>query len=257
MIGRETKKLRANLHQIGQVLEQVNINDEVRKLQYEKLKSASDTLKGFKDQITEDGIKKLSPAEQQVLYENTRNYSEIVETLYREIDFLDMNRHPRFISHTLLEIESGIMFLDKIIDNLEHFGDFIPDVPPFFHILKVKKWDKLSYKDKVANIWSELGQILGQCDQVIKAVLAENDDIDELDLLLKISSESFYKHALWAKVYTILIQAGSWVGQEVKRAQTESMPKPTDIKLPEIKIPEIPKAPEPDKGEKEVKKVSK
>lgn len=249
MIGRETKKLRANLHQIGQVLEQVNINDEVRKIQYEKLKSASDTLKGFKDQITQDNIKKLSPAEQQVLYENTRNYSEIVETLYREIDFLDMNRHPRFISHTLLEIESGIMFLDKIIDKLEHYGEFLLEMKPFFHILKVKKWDKLSYKDKISNIWAELGQILRQCDQPINGFLVDSGSDTSLSF--------FHMHSLWGRVYTTLVQADSWLKQETTRVITESMPKPTDIKLPEIKVPEIPKAPEPDKGKKEVKKVSK
>jgi hypothetical protein len=249
MIGREAKKLRANLHQIGQVLEQVNINDEVRKIQYDKLKSASDTLKEFKDQITEEGIKKLSPTEQQVLYENTRNYSEVVETLYREVDFLDMNRHPRFVSHTLLEIEAAVIFVDKIIEDLEHYGKFIQDVQPFFHILKVKNWGKLSYKDQVANIWSELGQILRQYDKALEQIMKDDQSDTPLGLL------KF--HTLWGKVYTTLVQADSWMKKETTRATTEPMPEPTEIELPEIKIPEIPKAPEPVKEEKVVKKADK
>jgi len=192
--------------------------------QYDAItKCAMDQYNLFHGQINnEEEFKKLSPPEQQTLFENTRNYADFIDNLHKELTYLSRSRHSLNIITAMDELGAINMLLNALIDLMG--GPSGKLVYPDIHI-KDKHWNKATYNNQVVNLEIEVDKLVLE---VANLILADK----QLDATIR--------QALIFNTYTSLVKAQAWLNNEIDRVEHDGMPKAREFNLPEIVVPKLP-----------------
>ena len=170
----------------------------------------------------EEKYKKLSPIEQQTLHENSRSFTQMLTELDNEVKYLVNTRHPLALTDCLNHILSANQLFDHIVEMMGgRDGAF--SFTKLKHV-KQKGWDKISYKDQVFNLATELD------------LLAE----DYKELLDNLPSAMSSTIAILNQIYVSLVLSLAWLNSEYDRTEKDGMPEAREFKLPEIQVPKIP-----------------
>jgi len=215
------KATNAALYAFTQLL---NVNaavvDSYRKVSEQGLKRYN----GYKEIISETKgekeLKKLSPPEVQVLFENYRNISEFLEQLNQEVTYLINTRHPLNLVNATLHMTTANMMLDKLLEILGITGKMV--YPKLKHV-RDKNWDKIKYKDQIFNLEIEMDLMIQDFQQYLSSQFHGPTEKPLID-----------------QTYTSFIEAHIWLNNEYDRVEGEGMPKSREVTLPEIIEPKIP-----------------
>lgn len=227
---RQVKLLHVTMGQILNLIKSLNINESSIYTHSEKLKIVKKKVEEYmilyKDQ---EHLKILSPEEQRVLSQNTKNFYDVYQKLEKEIEYLQMTKYPQFISNAINVMESGHTQLEYFYTEIIGIcGDI---VMPHLSTIKLKHWPGGLYKQKVINLSIELE---AQLHDFYK------DHIEHY--------EASSKNIFLIPIYLQFAEAFVWLQKEEERLKTEGMPEITQIDLPEEVFPKIPDSP-PDKKE--------
>jgi hypothetical protein len=171
----------------------------------------------------EEKYKELSPIEQQTLHENSRSFTQMLTELDNEVKYLVNTKHTLALADCLNHILSANQLFDKLVEIMGgRDGAF--SFTKLKHV-KEKGWNKISYKDKVYNLATEL------------------------DLLTEDFGEILNTPETMNFVQMTVIQSLAWLNSEYDRVEQEGMPKAGDFKLPEIQVPKVPEDGETDQSE--------
>ncbi len=183
----------------------------------------------------EKQYKKLSPIEQQTLHENSRSFTQMLTELDNEVKFLINTKHTLALSDCLNHILSVNQLFDKLVDMMGgRDGKFSFTKLKY---VKEKGWKKISYKDKVFNLATELD-------------LLTEDYESQLNSIFPPDAHNASVIAIMMHIYTSLVQSLAWLNSEYDRIEQQGMPEAKEFKLPEIQVPKIPEDGETDQSEK-------
>jgi len=181
----------------------------------------------------EEKYKKLSPIEQQTLHENSRSFTQMLTELDNEVKYLINTKHTLALSDCLNHILSANQLFDKLVDMMGgRDGKF-----SFIKLkyVREKGWEKISYKDKVFNLVTELDLLIEDYSELMNSVDSNNYDTTAIAIMMHI--------------YTSLVQSLAWLNSEYDRIEQQGMPEAKEFKLPEIQVPKIPEDGETDQSE--------
>ena len=195
--------------------------DSYRKIGEQGLKRHTAYQKIISETKGEAELKKLSPPEVQVLFENYRNISEFLEQLNQEVTYLINTRHPLNLVNATLHMTTANMMLDKLLEILGITGKMV--YPKLKHV-RDKNWDKIKYKDQIFNLEIEMDLMIQDFQQYLSSQFHGPTEKPLID-----------------QTYTSFIEAHIWLNNEYDRVEREGMPKAREVKLPEIIEPKLPK----------------
>lgn len=221
MEGRTLKLILETVGQIVNITRGLNINKEALEIHASNLTIARRRLDKYNEQHkNEEYMKTLSPPEQQNLYKNANAVYEIHNKLQKEIEYLDMNKHPYYISKAISALNRAYLTVEYIYLNLVgESGDLIV---PHLKCIQPKTIDKATYKQLVYSIYIELDGFV-------------ND----------IWQDQFPNpHPLFTIPYGYIAEAYMWFRKENERLKVEALPEIEKIEIPEETQPEIPASPE-------------
>lgn len=208
----------------------LDINKEAVTSHSNTLNEARKKLESYNEQWkNKEYMATLSPPEQQNLSRNASELYRVHGMLEKELDYLDMTKHPLFVAH-------AISALDKAYVTTEYFykekiGECGDVVVPKFYVINLKHVAKTAYKQMVDNLYAELDALTA-------------DFIDEVEEYAK---NNPFTHTLMLGAITgHLVEATMWFSKEKERLGVEGLPEFTEIKLPEETTPDIPAGPETD-----------
>ena len=205
--------------------QRLNVNatvvDSYRKVGEQGLKRYNDYKKIISEAKGEVELKKLSPPEVQVLFENYRNISEFLEQLNQEVTYLVNTRHPLNLVNATLHMTTANMMLEKLLEILGITGKMV--YPKLKHV-RDKNWDKIKYKDQIFNLEIEMDLMIQDFQQYLSSQFHGPTEKPLID-----------------QTYTSFIEAHIWLNNEYDRVEREGMPKAREVKLPEIIEPKLPK----------------
>jgi hypothetical protein len=205
--------------------QRLNINvdavDSYRTVGEQGLKRYNEYKKIISEAKGEKELKKLSPPEVQVLFENYRNISEFLEQLNQEVTYLVNTRHPLNLVNATIHMTTANMMLDKLLEILGITGKMV--YPKLKHV-RDKNWDKIKYRDQVFNLGVEFDLMIQDFQQYLSSQFHGPTEKPLID-----------------QTYTSFIETQIWLDNEYNRVEKEGMPKAREVKLPEIIEPQLPK----------------
>ena len=101
--------------------------------------------------------------------------------------------------------------------------------------VREKGWDKVTYKDKVYNLATELDLLTEEFGEILNTPETMNFVQMTVNTLIR-------------QIYVSLIQSLAWLNSEYDRIEQEGMPQAKEFKLPEIQVPKIPEDGETDQS---------
>jgi hypothetical protein len=202
--------------------QQLNINADLLSAYNIAGKNALDIYSDLHKQIKDEKIfKTLSLQEQQVLYENTRNYGEFLENLKQETTYFYNTRQPLNIMNSIANMTTTNMMLVRLIELLGGTSGRL--VYAKLKHIHEHGWNKIDYKSKVFNLSAEMDNLITDVDNHITTIIYSGT-----------------QRALFERIYTSLVEAQAWFENEYDRISAEGMPKTRDITLPKIIEPKVP-----------------
>ena len=219
-------KLQGRSRTITSYLDNLNVNakivEDYNKLGNEGLVHWKEWRELMQD---EEKYKELSPIEQQTLHENARTFTQMLTELDTEVKYLVNTRHPLALTDCLNHLLSANQLFDELVDIMGgRDGAF--SFTTLKHV-KQKGWDKISYKDQIFNLATELDLLAEDFGMLI--------DTPETMNLVQMTLK-----ALYSQTYVSLIQSLAWLNSEYDRIEKDGMPEAREFKLPEIQVPKIP-----------------
>lgn len=225
MKDNQIESLQANVSQVINLIKNVNFNKEAVLTHSATLKQIRTKLDSWQTQYqNEEERKKLSPEEQKTMMDNAQNFYATHQELVKELDFLDMTKHPAFLSNALNELTYAFLLIEWL-SNFE--GKSGRTILPKLIAIKVNQFDGGKYKNQIDSLYTEV-EAIGH-DFYIDHVCVS---ADEIPMLIPISNH--------------LTLAGCFLEKEKERLLTETVPETKVIKIPEELKPEIPEGPKAD-----------
>jgi len=147
------------------------------------------------------------------------------EKLVKELDYLDMSKHPVFVSQAISALDRSYILVEYLYkDILGESGDII--IPKFF-FLDLKHVHKATYKQLIQTLASELEAF---CHDYVGT-----SHLDDVKV-----------HTLLTNFWSSMVEAYMWINKENERLKVEALPEINKIDLPEETVPEIPEGPAPE-----------
>jgi hypothetical protein len=219
MTPRELTQLLVNVGSIDNLVKSLNINKPAITVHAAMINEARKRLDHYSEQFHDkEGLSKLSPAEQKALSENAQAIYSKHEEIRKELEYLDMTKTPIFITKATNELDHLYLLLDYIIEFRGKTGETIL---PHLKSIKIKDFDKATYKQQVTNL-------------TVETETQVNDFLDLSDPDNDMMIPIIFDHL--AVIYM-------WIKKEDERLKTEALPEIKTFKLPEEIVPELPKSP--------------
>lgn len=206
----------------------LDINKEAITIHSNTLNEARKKLSNYNEQWSnKEYMATLSPPEYQNLSKNASAVYQVQEQLVKELDYLDMTKHPFFITHAIAALDKAYIVTEYFYK--EKIGECGDIVVPKFYVINLKHVDKASYKQMVENLYIEL-------DALTADFLEESEEYA--------TKAPFVSTLLLGTISGHLVEATMWFTKEKERLKVEALPTINEIKLPEETLPEIPAGPE-------------
>lgn len=223
MNARVIEQLLVNIGQITNLSKSLNINKEAIDYHLSNKREAEKRLERYTEQYkNEEYMRTLSPPEKKCLMDNAQNVHMVHQSIIRELDYLDLNKQPLFILHSIAELEHVYLYLEYLLNLVGKNGETIL---PHLQAIKVKHFDKANYKNQINSLYSELEALTWDYHQ---DTFVERVNLDEK----------------YVPVFEHLAVATMWLQKEKERLEVEALPEIKKLEIPAETTPEIPKAPE-------------
>jgi hypothetical protein len=220
----ESRTLKLILETVGQltnITRGLNINKEAIETHSANLTIARKKMDKYMEQYKNpEYMKTLSPPESQNLSRNASAVYEVHEKLRKEIEYLDMNKHPYYISKAISALDRAYLLTEYIYKEL--VGESGDVVIPHLKCIELKYIDKATYIQMIRSLHSELDGFVN-------------------DLWVDQFPDC---HPLFPMAYSHVAEAYMWFKRENERIKIEEMPKVEKIEVPEEIPLELPKQPE-------------
>lgn len=208
----------------------LDINKEAVTSHSNTLNEARKKLESYNEQWkNKEYMATLSPPEQQNLSRNASELYRVHGMLEKELDYLDMTKHPLFVAHAITALDKAYVTIEYFYK--EKIGECGDVVVPKFYVINLKHVAKTAYKQMVDNLYAELDALTA-------------DFIDEVEEYA--TKAPFTSTLMLGAITGHLVEATMWFSKEKERLGVEGLPEFTEIKLPEETTPDIPAGPETD-----------
>lgn len=212
------RNLKYTMEFIGQVInliKSLNINKNAILVHSDSSKELNHRIEGYSKKYKDpEYMKKLSLPEQKALTDNARNAFATYQNLSKEIDYLEMTKHPQFILKSIYALEEGYILTKYFY---EEAGQITENIIPKFYRLDLKTFSGGNYKTQISNLVAELTVFVTDYD------------------IVKYS---------FSAIHPYLAKGLMWLIMEEDRLKTEALPEVKHIDLPQEVVPEFPKGPE-------------
>lgn len=221
MKSRELALLLANTGQVIALAKTLNINKDAIDRHTETVRAGQKRLDGYTLQFEDkEYMATLSPAEKQNLSMNAQNVYTTLQSLNRELDYLEMSRQNSFVINAIHELEHVYLLAEYIIETV--FGRTGETILPHLSILRPKTFEQGKYKNQIENLYAEVEAIAWDFHEDHIRVLQENMAIPICDHLSV---------------------ASMWFKREKERLVTEPVSEIKKIDLPAETTPVVPEGP--------------
>jgi len=219
------KIMRDTMAQVTNMVKSLNYNKGAILHHQKTLQTVMKKLESYHTQYKDkEFVKTLSQPEYTALCQNAHNYSQTMQEVQKEIDYLDMGKHSQYIHNVINNLEVVYVTLNHIFEDiLLDSGEIAMNK---LAVINPNKFTKFDYEIQVNNLESELDVFVNDLSINIK---------EDLPKLIEHEYLQVYHHAMLAWRWMIL---------EMARIKGKKPPRITDIKLPEEVMPEIPDSPE-------------
>jgi len=208
----------------------LDINKEAVTSHSNTLNEARKKLEKYNEQWkNKEYMSTLSPPEQQNLSRNASEVYRVHEMLEKELDYLDMTKHPVFVAHAISALDKAYVVTEYFYK--EKLGECGDVVTPKFYVINLKYVSTTTYRQMVDNLYTELDALTA-------------DFIEEVEEYA--TKSPFASTLMLGGIMSHLVEATMWFLKEKERLGVEGLPEFTEIKLPEETLPEIPAGPETD-----------
>ena len=221
MKPRELAVLLANVGYIINLAKTVNMNKEAMDTHTSTVKAGQSRLDGYTKQYeNKEYMETLSPAEKKCLSENAQNVYMTLQSLSKELDYLEMSKQNTFVVNALSQLEHVYLLLEYLIEDMGKTGETIL---PHLTSIKPKHFDKATYRVQIEGLYAEV------------EALAYDFYSDNV--------KAGASNLMTVGIADHLMVASMWLLREKERTQQEASPEVRKIELPAETTPEVPKGP--------------
>lgn len=222
MKSRELALLLANVGHVINLAKTVNMNKEAMDIHTSTVRAGQNRLNGYTQQYEDtEYMKTLSPVERKCLSDNAENVYTTLQSLSKELDYLEMSKQNTFVINAINQLEHVYLLIEYLIDDIGKTGETI-----LSHLacIKPKHFDKATYRVQIEGLYSEV------------EALAYDFYSDNV--------KAGITNMMAAGVADHLMVASMWFLREKERVHQEAPPEVRKIELPAETVPEVPKSPE-------------
>ena len=227
---KEAKQLRLLMDSIQLLLsftQSLNINKEGIERHGSNLSIVRKQLDKYQKQHDDkEYLSTLSPAEKQNLYSNANAFYECYQKLSKEMDFLDLSKHPNYVTRAISIIEDAYLLSLFAYDKL---GIEVDQLSPRLAGIRADRFAVQEYQSQVQNLYFSMESFTNDYWQYYP----NRPDLSVCDGNPVIGS-------IIHDVYLKLTLAHQWLGKEVERMNLEEMPVVKDIPVPTETVPALP-----------------
>ncbi len=222
MDSRSLKRILDKTGLIDNICKGLDINKETVKKHSSMLSQVTTKLNNYqKDGRSEELMKTYSPPEKQALYQNVQNLYKTYQELNKELEYLEMTKHPSFLQKAIEALDKAYLVIEYMYKNiLGECGDL---VPPKLTCIKLKYIDQSTYTQMIYSLMTELEAFV--------------HDIYEDYIHAEFNTELL----TFIPAYSNLVEAYMWIQKENERLKVEALPEIRKIEIPAEIFPEIPK----------------
>lgn len=236
MTSREIKLIRETIGHLDNIVKGLNINSKAIEQHSSTGNLIRTKLEGYiKKKQDPEYIKTLSPPEQTAFMQNANALYETYEKLRKELEYLDMTKHPVNVTHASQALDKAYLLIDYLYKNI--FGECGDIIVPHFACIRIKDIAKATYTQCILSLSVELEAFVHDIYvDHIKGISNTNlPDAEVTELLMFIPA------------YACMTEAYMWLSIENTRLKTEALPEIAKINIPDEILPEIPAGPVSDK----------
>jgi hypothetical protein len=221
MKSRELASLLANIVQVINYAKSVNLNREAIDKHTSTLRAGQQRMEAYTIQNeNKEYMASISPAEKKCLYDNAQATYTTIQSLQRELDYLDMSKQNVFVINATHELEHVYMLLEYMLEEI--VGKNGETILPHLTCIRPKTFDAARYDIQIQSLYAEVEAIAWDFYK------------DHVELLHNNLAIPIGEH---------LIVASMWLKREKERTETEKAPEIKKIDLPMETTPEIPASP--------------
>ena len=190
------------------------------------LNTVRERLEGYNKQYNDaEYMATLSMPEKRNLINNANTHYQTYQELTKELDYLDMSKHPLYLASAIVELEKAALLSEFLYDFL---ADPLEGIVPKLKAIRAKSFPTDDYKHQIEQLYYEIESFNHDYYNPTTYRNLVMDTIPE-DMINRI-----YIHITLATMY---------MQKEKERMETEAIPDIKSIPLPVETVPELPAEP--------------
>jgi hypothetical protein len=240
MEAKNVKLLRDTVGTIVNLLKGVNINQKAIDEHTPQINALRKKMDDYQKQYSDkEYMEKLSPAEKQNLMQNANMFYQTYDELAKEMDYLDMTKHPLFLGNCIKALERSYLMFDYLLRfQYGESGEVVLAKLLCIKAKEAKDFYKATYIQQINTLFSEIEAWTHD----IYVDYIEKSDSDTPLIIYFINA------------HTLLAESLMWIEKEKERMTVEAMPEIRKVNIPDEVPLAVPKGPadmKVVKGEKE------